>query len=151
MRCTAISSSIRRRGVAYALAEQTFEHPRDTAWLGTIYQEQAICLFQAYLEHLNLLTATASSAGDQESSRSQQLARALELAELAVEICRDRNFRHYPSALNRAGRIVGIGYGDFARDSVCSRRGIEQGHAMSDGWFWLANLVEHAELAYRPG
>ena len=32
---------------AYAQAEQIFEGQRNWAWLGAIYQEQAICLFQA--------------------------------------------------------------------------------------------------------
>ncbi len=32
---------------AYAEAERIFEDPRNWAWLGLIYQEQAICLFQA--------------------------------------------------------------------------------------------------------
>jgi tetratricopeptide (TPR) repeat protein len=133
---------------AYAQAEQTFERLRDTAWLGTIYQQQAICLYQAHLDDLTLQLPPAPARTAQSAS-DRQLALALELAERAVGICRDLNIRGYPSALNRAGRIRGFGYHEYDAGLGLLAEGIEQGRTMLDGWFWLANLVEYAELAYR--
>jgi tetratricopeptide (TPR) repeat protein len=118
---------------AYAEAEQIFEDLRDPAWLGATYQKQAICLLQAHRDGLDL--------------RPDPLTNAEELALKAVQICRERSVRNYPSALNRAGRIVG--YRDRDEGLSLLAEGIQAGRAMSDGWFWLANLVEHAELCYR--
>ena len=98
---------------AYAAAERTFDRLRDSAWLGTIYQQQAICLYQAHLDDLILQLQPAPAARAAQSALDRQLALALELAERAVGICRERNIRAYPSALNRAGRILGFGYRDY--------------------------------------
>ena len=38
---------------AYAEAERIFQEERNWSWLGLIYQEQAICLFQAAQEGIN--------------------------------------------------------------------------------------------------
>ena len=121
---------------SYAQAARLFEELEDSAWLGTIYQEQAICLFLAYREGLSLL-----------SPGQDQLAESRSLAMRAVERCRERSIRNYPSALNRAGRI--IGHTDPDEGLRLLAEGIELGRELSDGWFWLANLVEHAELCYR--
>jgi tetratricopeptide (TPR) repeat protein len=120
---------------AYAKAERIFQELHESSWLGTVYQEQAICLYQAYLEGSRLLDG------------EDQLAAARDLAEQAVEICRQRSLRNYPSALNRAGRIVGHTDKDGGLELFAE--GIRQGRAMSDGWFWMANIVDHAELCYR--
>ena len=40
---------------AYTEAERIFDELQDSSWLGTIYQQQAICLFQAYLDGLMLV------------------------------------------------------------------------------------------------
>ena len=118
---------------SYAKAEQIFEDLRDQAWLGATYQKQAICLFQAHREGLDL--------------RPDPLAAAEELALKAVQLCRERSVRNYPSALNRAGRIVG--HRDRDEGLSLLAEGIQASRAMSDGWFWLANLVEYSELCYR--
>jgi tetratricopeptide (TPR) repeat protein len=133
----------------YKEAEQSFERLQDTAWLGTIYQQQAICLYQAHLDDLALQLPPPPAARAALPAADRQLALALELAEKAVGICRDLNIRGYPSALNRAGRIRGFGYRDYDRGLRLLAEGIDQGRTMLDGWFWLANLVEYAELAYR--
>jgi tetratricopeptide (TPR) repeat protein len=134
---------------AYAAAERTFDRLRDSAWLGTIYQQQAICLYQAHLDDLILQLQPAPAARVAQSASDRQLALALELAERAVDICRERNIRAYPSALNRAGRILGFGYRDYEAGLSRLAEGIDQGRVMLDGWFLLANMVEYAELAYR--
>lgn len=123
---------------AYAQAEKIFDSLEDWSWLGVIYQEQAICLFHAWEEGLLLLN-NQDLAG--------QLAEAGELARKAVEICSEWSVRNYPSALNRAGRI--IGHNRPAAGLRLLAEGIEAARRMSDGWFWLANLVEYAELSYR--
>jgi tetratricopeptide (TPR) repeat protein len=119
---------------AYAEAERIFDELQDASWLGTIYQQQAICLFQAHLDNLRLVN-------DQDP-----LDYARELALNAVDICRERSVRNYPSALNRAGRIVA--HTDPQEGLRLLAAGIEEGRKMSDGWFWLANIVEHAELCW---
>ena len=120
---------------AYALAEEIFDTLQDPYWLGTIYQEQAICLFQAYRDGTSLIEGV------------RPLDQARELALKAVEICRERAVRVYPSALNRAGRIVG--YQDADEGLRYLAEGIDAAREMSDGWFLLANMVEYAELSYR--
>jgi hypothetical protein len=66
---------------------------------------------------------------------------------LALDICRDQNVRAYPSALNRAGRIVGDEDPDAGLTYLVE--GIEEAHNVVDGWFYSANLIEYAELRYR--
>ena len=75
------------------------------------------------------------------------LEEAWKRAHLAVEICSGRSVRSYSSALNRAGRIKGDQNADAGLELLAE--GIVQASAISDGWFWLANLVEYAELSYR--
>lgn len=120
---------------AYAIAEHTFQGQRNWSWLGTIYQQQAICLFQAMQDGSDL----AANRDPREQSRR--------LITLALDICRDQNLRGYPSALNRAGRIYG--QSDFDTGFRYLQEGIEQARRLSDGWFWFANLIEYAELRYR--
>ena len=120
---------------AYARAEQIFQARRNWPWLGLIYQEQAICLFQAAQDGISL------AAG------RDPLAQAKRLITLALDICRDQAVRGYPSALNRAGRI--FGHDDVDRGLSYLIEGIEQARLLSDGWFWFASLVEYAELSYR--
>ena len=120
---------------AYSEAERIFEEQRSWPWLGMIYQEQAICLFQAVQDGVGLQT------GMDPIEQSKQLITQ------ALNICRDQNIRGYPSALNRAGRI--FGQKDFDAGLRYLAEGIEQARTLSDGWFWFANLVESAELSYR--
>jgi len=128
---------------AYSEAEQIFSAAQDQTWLGTIYQEQAICLYQAYLDGVKDLVA------------SDPLVTAWMLADQAVKILRDRSVRAYPSALNRAARIIAKQSADQPLDLAkvdqaldLLKKGIAAARAISDGWFWLANLVEFAELSY---
>ncbi len=120
---------------AYTKAEQIFDEQPNQPWLGMIYQEQAICLFQAVQDGIVLQPGVDS------------IEKAKDLALRAVEICRDHHVRGYPSALNRAGRI----YGETDPDEGLRlmAEGIEQGRVLSDGWYWFANLVEYAELSFR--
>jgi tetratricopeptide (TPR) repeat protein len=118
---------------AYSTAEQIFHGERSWTWLGVIYQEQAICLFQAMQDGINL--------------HRDPLDRAKQLISLSLDICRDQAIRNYPSALNRAGRI--FGYEDTEAGLVYLADGIDWARRLSDGWFWFANLVEYVELCYR--
>jgi tetratricopeptide (TPR) repeat protein len=118
---------------AYAQAEELLHRRRYWGRLGLIYQEQAICLYQADREGIRL---TQDPSGD-----------AKELITRALDICGQHAVRAYPSALNRAGRIygpddpeAGLGY---------LRKGIQEAQRLADGWFWFANLIEYAELNYR--
>lgn len=119
---------------AYAQAQQIFEDLRNWSWLGLIYQEQAICLFQAAQDEI-IVTS------------DDQMKEAKRLVERALELCRNLAVRGYPSALNRAGRIFGqddpeAGLGYLAK-------GIDVARQLSDGWFLFANLIEYVELCYR--
>lgn len=117
---------------AYAEAERIFEELRNWAWLGLVYQEQAICLFQSAQERIELVPDPVPAAK--------------RLITTALDLCRDLAVRGYPSALNRAGRI----YGEDADEGLkYLATGIRESHRLSDGWFWFANLVEYAELCYR--
>jgi tetratricopeptide (TPR) repeat protein len=121
---------------AYAEAEQLFREQNSWSWLGVIYQEQAICLFQSIPVGVQLLPAQQDPAEQAES-----------LILRSLDICKILNARAYPSALNRAGRIFGdkdpeLGLG-YLRESA------ERARDLSDGWFWIASLVEYAELCYR--
>jgi hypothetical protein len=46
--------------------------------------------------------------------------------------------------LNRAGRI--FGHKDPDRGLSYLEEGAERARELSDGWFWMANLIEYAEL-----
>ena len=119
----------------YSIAEQIFHGARSWTWLGVIYQEQAICLFQAMQGETNLV-----SGGD-------PLEVAKRLIRLSLDICRDQAVRNYPSALNRAGRIFGSENPDAGLTYLSD--GIDAARRLSDGWFWFANLIEYVELCYR--
>ena len=116
-------------------AEQIFQEQRNWSWLGLIYQEQAICLFQATQDGVNLAPG------------KDPIEQAKRLITLALDICRDQAVRYYPSALNRAGRI--FGQDDFDAGLRYLADGIDQARRLSDGWFWFANLIEYVELSYR--
>ena len=117
----------------YRDAETIFQAHSSWAWLGQIYQEQAICLFQA--DQAGIVLA------------DDPLERARSLAERSMEICRDRAIRGYPSALNRAGRIVGTTDVDTGLEYL--RLSITAAKRIADGWFLSANIIEYVELAYR--
>jgi len=118
---------------AYAEAETIFQELKSWPWLGQLYQEQAICLFQAEQEGIPLEVRNAQE-------HAQLLIRQ------ALDICRDQNIRAYPSALNRAGRIfgdqvdLGLSYLDAS---------ITEARRVADGWFLSANLIEYLDLSYR--
>jgi tetratricopeptide (TPR) repeat protein len=120
---------------AYAEAEQIFQGQRNWSWLGLIYQEQAICLFQATQDGISLTTGR------------DPIERAKHLITLALDLCRDLAVRGQPSALNRAGRI--FGHDDFDTGLGYLAEGIDWARRLSDGWFWFANLIEYVELSYR--
>ncbi|GAA2975042.1 tetratricopeptide repeat protein [Actinokineospora diospyrosa] len=101
-------------------------------WLGQIYQEQAICLLQAAREGTDL--------------EEDPLERAKELIDQALEICRERAIRWYPSALNRAGRIHSGDDADLGLRYL--REAIWKAEAIADGWFQSASLIEFLELNY---
>ena len=121
-----------RAWAAYKAAEQLL-YGRYWNWLGLIYQEQAICLFQAHDDDIDL---THDPIGD-----------AKRRIRLALDICLTHSIRGYPSALNRAGRIFGSD--DLEQGLNYLQEGIKEGRRLSDGWFWFANLIEYAELCYR--
>jgi tetratricopeptide (TPR) repeat protein len=123
---------------AYEESAAIFEIAGDWAWLGMVYQEQAICLFQA---------ATANKVIGEYGSTDAMLEQACALVLQALDICRDQSIRAYPSALNRAGRILGSE--DDDRGIMYLEEGVRQAKELGDGWFHFANLIELAELYYR--
>jgi tetratricopeptide (TPR) repeat protein len=120
---------------AYAEAEQIFQELRSWPWLGLIYQEQAICLYQASQDGISLV------------HDRDPVDQARRLITLSLDLCRDLAVRSYPSALNRAGRI----FSDYEPVEALGylTKGIEEARRLSDGWFWFANLIEYVELCYR--
>src|SRR5450755_1921303 len=120
---------------AYSVAEQIFHGQRSWPWLGLLFQEQAICLFQAAQDGVHLTPGRDT------------IEKAKRLITRALDICRDQNIRSYPSALNRAGRI--FGHEDFEAGLDYLEQGVDSASSLSDGWFWFANLIEYAELSYR--
>src|SRR6185437_4290011 len=104
---------------AYAEAMDIFAQAQDQTWLGIIYQEQAICLYQAYLDDETDLVA------------GNPLDEAWNLADRAVKICRERSVRSYPSALNRAARIIADQ--DVDQGLALLEEGITAARAISDG------------------
>jgi hypothetical protein len=125
---------------AFAIAEKIFQGQRNWSWLGTIYQQQAVCLFQATQGNIYLVLDRES---EHERDMLQQAKRRIIWA---LDICRDQNLRAYPSALNRAGRI--LGQEDHEAGLSYLREGISWARRLSDGWFWFANIIEYAELRY---
>jgi tetratricopeptide (TPR) repeat protein len=120
---------------AYAEAERIFEGQRSWSWLGLVYQEQAICLFQATQDGVSLIPGR------------DPIEQAKRLITRALDLCRDLAVRGQPSALNRAGRI--FGEEDFEAGLRYLADGIDWARRLSDGWFWFANLIEYVELSYR--
>jgi tetratricopeptide (TPR) repeat protein len=118
---------------AYLKAERLLQGRRHWSWMGLIYQEQAICLYQAAEDGITIIP-------DQDDEARKRIARAL-------EICAAQLIRGYPAALNRAGRILGDA--DPAAGLKYLEQGIKEAHRLSDGWFWFANLVEYAELNFQ--
>ena len=120
---------------AYAEAEDLFGET-SWSWLGLIYQEQAICLFQSIPVGVQLLEPQKDPLKEAESLILESL-----------NLCQVFNARAYPSALNRAGRIFGSRNPD--RGLSYLQEAADRARDMSDGWFWLASLIEYAELCYR--
>jgi hypothetical protein len=118
---------------AYAEADRIFQGRRNWGWLGFVYQEQAVCLFQAVQDRIELM--------------HDPLGRSKRLITIALDLCRDLAVRGYPSALNRAGRIYGAEDEDAGLSYLAE--GIDEARRLSDGWFWFANLIQYAELCYR--
>jgi tetratricopeptide (TPR) repeat protein len=118
---------------AYVEAERIFQELRNWAWLGLIYQEQAVCAFQAAQEGIEVVDSPVEWARQR--------------IKVALDLCRDLAVRGYPSALNRAGRIFGAA--DHDAGLAYLAEGIDWAHRLYDGWFWFANLIEYAELCYR--
>jgi tetratricopeptide (TPR) repeat protein len=118
---------------AYREAEEVFEQLKSWAWLGLVYQEQAICLFQAAQEGIKL--------ADDPVDRSEVLIRR------SLDICRDHAVRSYPSALNRAGRILGAT--DVKAGLECLEQSVEEARKVADGWFVAASLMEYLDLCYQ--
>jgi tetratricopeptide (TPR) repeat protein len=122
----------------YQNAEQLFDGLKNWSWLGLIYQEQAICLYDAVAEdQFDLLR-------DEGRDPYQ---RAETLIAQALDICRDQRVRSYPSALFRAGRI--FGQKDFDKSLGCLEEAIIQARQLSDGWIWFASLIEYVEVSYQ--
>ena len=123
-----------RAWATYQEAEAIFQETKSWPWLGTLYQEMAICLHQATRDGSQLV--------------DDQAATTLWLIERALDICHESNARAYPSALNRSGRILAAaGRIDDALDNL--RDGIAEAERLGDGWFRSANNIEYVEYAYR--
>jgi hypothetical protein len=120
---------------AYDKAEQLFGQA-SASWLGVIFQEQAICLFQSAEANVRLLDPSADPV---EQAKS--------LIVKSIDLCKVLNARAYPSALNRAGRIFGAADPDLGL--VYLLAAADSAEELSDGWFLRASLTEYAELCYR--
>jgi AAA ATPase domain len=119
---------------AYLEAEQLLlEGPTYWDRLGFVYQQQAICLYQAMRDGIII--------GENPAAEAEQL------IQKALDLCLSRAIRGYPSALNRAGRIISDT--DPEAGLKYFEEGISEARRLSDGWFWFANLVEYSELSYR--
>ncbi|MFI9012130.1 AAA family ATPase [Actinosynnema sp. NPDC053489] len=118
---------------AYGRAEAIFESLQNLNWLGVVYQEQAICLFQAAQSGVALV--------------EEPLGRARALIRQSIDICRDMAIRSYPSALNRAGRIFGHDDPDLGLSYL--DQSVVEARRVADGWFLSANLIEYIELCYQ--
>jgi tetratricopeptide (TPR) repeat protein len=116
---------------AYGKAERLLGR-RYIGRLGLVRQEQAICLYQALQDDIEL---TDDPRGV-----------AVALITMALSVCQMYSILAYPSALNRAGRIFAESNPDLALDYL--REGIAEAEKLSDGWFWFANLIEYAELSF---
>jgi tetratricopeptide (TPR) repeat protein len=119
--------------LSYGRAEQLLQGRRNWGRLGILLQEQAICLYQAQQEGISI--------------KPDSLAEARERIIDALDLCVAHAIRGYPSALNRAGRIIGHSNPDAGLRYL--EDGINEAQRIADGWFWFANLVEYAEMCYR--
>ena len=119
----------------FAEAERTLIKQRNWAWLGIVFQEQAICLVQAHRKGIDIAPGRDATAD------------AKRLIARALTICQIHNLRMYPSALNRAARIFGTD--DVDAGLTYAEQGIRWGARLSDGWKWTACLVEYIDLCYR--
>lgn len=119
---------------AYAEAEQIFQGQRNWSWLGQLYQQQAICMYQANEDGVVVAPGRDS------------IEHAKFLAIQALDLCGDLAVRGQPSALNRAGRIFGRDEPDRALGYLSD--GVELARNLSDGWLWFSNLIEYVELSY---
>ncbi len=116
----------------YAQAEEIFQQSDDRAWLGRIWQQEAVCLLQM--------------GGD--------LVKALNKAKQAIEYCSQYNVLALPSAYNRAGRIVAVLLEHSAEERLnlslyYFRAGLTKALEVGDSWFGLANCVEALEVILR--
>ena len=86
-----------RAWAAYLEAEAIFQETKSWPWLGTLYQEMAIC-------------CTRRGGSGSSSSRTSRTSRTRPTwrwsSSSVARHLRDFNVRAYPSALNRAGRIL---------------------------------------------
>lgn len=126
---------------AYQDSKDIFDELEDWGWQGLVQQEMAICLYQAHKAGMVL--------PGYEEMPGKMLEDARDMILKAVEFCRDYSARNYPSALNRAGRIIGLGYADYQEGLRYLGEGIDRAREVADGWFLLANLVQYAELSYQ--
>ena len=123
-----------RAWATYREAEVIFQETKSWPWLGTLYQEMAICLHQATRDGSTLI--------------EDQREVTVSLIERALDICHESNTRAYPSALNRAGRILySVGRTEEGLEHL--RQGIVEAERLGDGWFRSANNIEYVEYAYR--
>lgn len=123
-----------RAWVTYREAEVIFQETKSWPWLGTLYQQMAICLHQATRDGSTLIP--------------NQPDVTVALIERALDICHESNARAYPSALNRAGRILyAVGRTEEALENL--GQGIIEAERLGDGWFRSANNIEYVEYAYR--
>jgi tetratricopeptide (TPR) repeat protein len=123
-----------RAWATYLEAETIFQETKSWPWLGTVYQQMAICLHQATRDGSMLV--------------ENQPTATVALIERALDICHESNARAYPSALNRAGRILfTAGRTGEGLDNL--REGIAEAERLGDGWLRSANNIEYVEYAYR--
>lgn len=126
---------------AYLQARNIFDELEHWGWQGLVQQEMAICLYQAYKVEVELPGYEKDHDGMLEDAQALILE--------AVEFCKDYSLRNYPSALNRAGRIIGIGYQEYDQGLAYLEEGAKVAREVADGWFLFANLVQHVELSYQ--
>lgn len=120
-------------------AEEVFAQLDNWGWLGLVRQQMAICLFQAY-QYGELFPEYADF--------DDMLSHSRIIVEDALDYCREYSRRSYPSALNRAGRILGLGFSEHNQALEYLEEGYYEAKDLADGWFMFANLIEFVELCY---
>lgn len=120
-------------------AEEIFAQLDNWGWLGLIRQQMAICLFQAY---------QSEEFFPEYEDFDDMLSNSRIIVEDALDYCREYSRRSYPSALNRAGRILGVGFSEYDQALAYLEEGYKEAKDLADGWFMFANLIEFAELSY---